>query len=300
MKYLIQHEPLVVEAFDADTWAAPQPLRDHFALVSISQGNGAYLFEGQQIAYQAGTCLLLGPADCYHFAIAQPTRFVQLRFTGDYLAGQTATGPQAAAWQRLREAARQAALGRAGRLVLGSAGPQLEALLTMLVAEYSHRVPGTDPLAHSLMGAVLSLVGRHLTEPLPLARQQGGLTYAASVVQRLLGYIRSHIADSRRLRVEELASAFAYSPSHLSALFRQEMGESLRQYIVRYRLRLAESRLELSTLTISQIADELGFVDVCHLNKLFKKRYQLTPTDYRRQLVAGPTYQPAPAYAFHY
>lgn len=299
MKCLIQHEPLVVEAFNADTWDGPLPLRDHFALVSINHGDGAFLAQDHRIPYQAGTCLLLGPADCYDFAVARSTQFTRFRFTDDYLASITASGLQAAAWQRLRHAARHAALGRAGVLKLDDATPQLLVLLDMLAAEYRHREPGFDSLARSLMGAVLSLVGRQLAEPLQPALR-ATLTYAASVVQRLLAYIRSHIADSRRLRVEELASAFAYSPGHLSTLFRQETGESLRQYIVRYRLQLAEGQLKRSTLTISQIADELGFVDGCHLNKLFKKRYQLTPTDYRRQLLAAPTYQPAPAYAFRY
>ncbi|MVN76023.1 helix-turn-helix domain-containing protein [Hymenobacter sp. HMF4947] len=295
MTCLTQHEALVVEEIDAATWNAPQPLRDHFALVLIRRGSGTYLPHGHNLPYQPGTLLLLGPADCYHFAIDQPTRFGQLRFTEAYLASLTATGPHAAAWQQLRDVGQHTALGPAGYFAQGAAEPQLSALLTILFTEYGHRPAGHAALASSLMGAVLSFVGRQLAPPLPVRR--GAPSYAASVVQRLLAYIRHHIAEPDRLRVEELASAFAYSPSHLSELFRQETGESLRQYIVRYRLWLAESRLELSTLPISQIADELGFVDVCHLNKLFKKRYRLTPTAYRRQLVGGTPHHPTPAYA---
>lgn len=289
MKCLIQHEPLVIEAFEAASWEMPQPLRDHFALVSIRQGNGTYLINNQRLNYQSGTLLLLGPADCYHFAIDHPTCFGQLRFTDAYLASLTAAGPHANAWQQLRDFAQHAALGRAGYLPPSPDAPQLNALLAILFAEYGSRQPGHDALAASLMGAVLSFVGRQLAAQ-PLAGRQVGPSYAASVVQRLLAYIRRHIAEPSRLRVDDLASAFAYSPSHLSELFRQETGESLRQYIVRYRLWLAETQLKLSTLTISQIADELGFVDVCHLNKLFKKRYQLTPTEYRRQLAVATTY----------
>jgi AraC family L-rhamnose operon regulatory protein RhaS len=291
MTPFIQHQPLVVEEFEATAWAEPQPLRDHFALVSIRRGSGSYLAHNQLISYQADTLLLLGPADSYHFAIEQPTRFGLLRFTDDYLGSLTAAGPHAGAWQQLRAAARHTPLGRAGGLVPGPAEPQLSALLTILFAEGAGHPPGT--LAASLMGAVLSFVGRQLAAP----PQPVTHSYAASVVQRLLAHIRHHIAEPGRLRVEALASAFAYSPSHLSELFRQETGESLRQYIVRYRLWLAENQLELSTLSVSQIADGLGFVDVCHLNKLFKKRYRLTPTEYRRQRTAKHTYTNTAAYA---
>jgi AraC-like DNA-binding protein len=288
MKCLTQYEPLVVEAFEAATWERPQPLRDHFTLVSIRQGSGTYNANNQQSKYQAGTLLLLGPADCYQFTIDQPTRFGQLRFTGAYLASLTASGAHAAAWQQVRHVAQHAALGQTGCFNSeGPEAPQLSALLTILFAECGTSQPGRDTLTASLMGAVLSLLGRQLVlRPLP-----GRLpSYAAGVVQRLLAYIRQHIAEPGRLRVEDLASAFAYSPSHLSDLFRKETGESLRQYIVRYRLWLAETQLKLGTLTIAQIADELGFVDGCHLNKLFKKRYQLTPTEYRRQLAMAATY----------
>jgi AraC-like DNA-binding protein len=290
MKCPTQYEPLVVEAFEAATWERPRPLRDHFTLVSIRQGSGTYIVNNQQLPYQAGTLLLLGPVDCYQFTIDQPTCFGQLRFTGDYLASLTATGAHATAWQQLRHVAQHAALGQTG--CFGSDGPeapQLSALLTILFAECGSSQPGRDTLTASLMGAVLSLLGRQLALR-PLAGRRVLPSYAAGVVQRLLAYIRQHIAEPGRLRVEDLASAFAYSPSHLSDLFRQETGESLRQYIVRYRLWLAEAQLKLGTLTIAQIADELGFVDGCHLNKLFKKHYQLTPTEYRRQLAVAATY----------
>jgi len=291
MKGLIQHEPLLITIGEVATWDEPQPLRDHFALVSIRQGSGAYLVNGQRLAYQQGTLLLLGPTDCYHFAIDQPTCFGQLRFTGDYLARLITAGAPAATWQQVRELAQHTAMGRTGYLVPMADEPQLSALLAVLFAEYSQRQPGQEALAASLMGAVLSFVGRQLVGRL-LAVQPVGASHAAGIVQRVLAYIRQHIAEPSRLHIKEMAHAFAYSPGHLSELFRQETSESLRQYIVRYRLWLAEAKLELSTLTVSQIANELGFVDVCHLNKLFKKRHHLTPTGYRRQLVppSTPTY----------
>jgi AraC family L-rhamnose operon regulatory protein RhaS len=296
MNQLIQHEPLVIATVERATWDQPQPLRDHFALVNIRSGCGSYLLNGQNFRYQTGTLLLLGPADCYHFSIDQLTCFGLLRFTDDYLASRLAVGGPTAAWQHVREVARHAALGRAGCLAPAADEPQLSALLAILFAEYGGRAPGHDALASSLMGAVLSFVGRQLAaQSLPVRRV--GAVHSASVVQRVLAYIRRHIAEPGRLRLEELASAFAYSPSHLSELFRHETGEPLGQYIVRYRLWLAETKLELSTLTISQIAEELGFVDVCHLNKLFKKRYHLTPTAYRRQLVSTAPSFTAQAYA---
>lgn len=286
MKCYLQREPLEVEEFVASAWAGSRQLRNHFELINIRTGSGAYVINGQRLGYRAGSVFLLGPADCYSFVINETTDFGLVKFTEAYLTELTATGIHTSAWQQLRDYTLHASLGSMGSIELGTNEQrQFEALLELLFSEYSNRgQPFNNTLAESLMGAVLSFIGRQLTGR--SAEERVSSSYAASFVQRLLAYIRRHISQPERLRVEQLAAEFAYSPKHLSALFKQEMGESLRQYILRYKLKLVETRLQLSTLTVSQIADELAFTDVCHLNKLFKKHYDTTPTDYRRHLLA--------------
>ncbi|TGD82551.1 AraC family transcriptional regulator [Hymenobacter wooponensis] len=288
MKCYIQKEPLEAEEFTSHTWSGPRQLRNHFELISIRQGSGIYCVNGQQRSYRPGHLFLLGPADCYSFHMEEPTSLGVLRFTEAYLTELTATGIHATAWQQLRDYTLHASLGLVGSLELSpTAQQQFNALLSLVVAEYGNRgQPFNDTLVESLMGAVLSFLGRELTaQP---AQVRPVPSYASGFVQRVLAYIRRRITEPDYLRVERLAAEFSYSPKHLSALFKQETGESVGHYIVRYKLKLVEARLQLSTLTVSQIADELAFTDVCHLNKLFKKHYDTTPTDYRRQL-AGLT-----------
>lgn len=286
MKCYIQQEPLEVEEFAASAWAGSRQLRNHFELISIRTGSGDCVVNGQRLRYQAGSVFLLGPADCYSFVIDQTTDFGVVKFTEPYLTELTATGIHTSAWQQLRDYTLHASLGRMGRIVLGNKEQQqFEALLTLLFAECSNRgQPFNNTLAESLMGAVLSFIGRQFMGH--AVGERVVPSYAGNFVQRLLAHIRRHISQPERLRVDRLAADFAYSPKHLSALFKQETGESLGQYILRYKLKLVETRLLLSTLTVSQIADELAFTDVCHLNKLFKKHYDTTPSDYRRHLLA--------------
>jgi len=234
--------------------------------------------QGTALACPAGTLLLLGPTDNWQFSLQYPTRLAWLCFSLDYLASQTSGHPQAADWQQLQ--ARGTTLGAAGHLAATEVPAALAALVALLVGCYAgcHGL-AHDPLAGPLAGTVLRAVG-----PLLAPAQPGpAATHSAGVVRQVLAYIRRHAAVPGRLHLGHLAQEFAYSPSHLSALFRQHMREPLHQYIVRHRLQLVETQLQDSLLTISQIADELGFVDVCHLNKQFKKRYHLTPTEYRRQ-----------------
>jgi AraC-like DNA-binding protein len=50
---------------------------------------------------------------------------------------------------------------------------------------------------------------------------------------------------------------------------------------MKYRINLVKTRLAHSRLTISQISDELGFVDDSHLNKTFKLYVGQTAKQYR-------------------
>lgn len=272
-------EPLHIAEWVATGGRLSAPPSGHLALLLAREAAGTcHHAEGASLACPAGTLLLLGPADCWQLDTPQPTRLAWLCFSLDYLASQTTGHPQAADWQLLQ--ARGAALGPAGYLAATDVPPALAALLALLVDCYAGQPDAAhDSLASSLAGTVLRALGPLLApaQPGPVA------THAAGVVRQVLAYIRRHAGAPNRLHLGHLAQEFAYSPSHLSALFRQHMREPLHQYIVRQRLQLVERKLQGSALTVSQIADELGFVDVCHLNKQFKKRYHLTPTEYRRQ-----------------
>ncbi|GAB3276676.1 hypothetical protein GCM10027347_50350 [Larkinella harenae] len=153
----------------------------------------------------------------------------------------------------------------------------------VLTEQNNFRQLDANQIVETLMKTILSLVDRQLTQHQGLSLPNAG---ASSLMQRIGVYICQHITMPDRLRMEKMADVFNYSQSHLCALFKQQAGESINQYIIRYKLQLVEARLRLSTMSISQIADEFRFTDICHLNKLFKRYYQTTPTEYRRRFTS--------------
>jgi AraC-like DNA-binding protein len=64
--------------------------------------------------------------------------------------------------------------------------------------------------------------------------------------------------------------------------FKKMTGESLQHYIMLYKMRLVENKLRFSNLSLSQIADELGFSDESHLSKQFKKYSGHSPNEFRK------------------
>lgn len=94
-----------------------------------------------------------------------------------------------------------------------------------------------------------------------------------------------------RLTVAELADTVALSPSRLAHLFKEQVGGTIMEQVISLRLRQAARLLEFTSLTVGEIAHEVGFQSQFHFARQFKVYYGRTPTDYRRQVqspAAGP------------
>lgn len=102
----------------------------------------------------------------------------------------------------------------------------------------------------------------------------------------LLNYVQQNIYDPERLKVDQIAGQFNLSPKYVSEYFKNHTGQSLQDYINAYRYKIIETRLRFTDMRINEIVTELGLSDASHLNRLFKKHTGLSPSEYKRSLVA--------------
>lgn len=291
MKRYIQHEPIRIQQVELTQWTLPIHTHNHFELVYIRGGNGDHIINGHRLPYQSGDVFFLGPSDNHFFNIHTRTTFGFLSFTEFYLADLL---ENVRSWKSGEEWQLTVFQSLSGSIDMDATDRRhLNGLFEILLVEQlNHHELASSLMFKSLVMAILNLIERQFTRHQLKAVKAVSTT--SDLVQQMFLYICQHIQEPNQLRMDRLADVFHYSPRHLSALFKQEVGESLQEYIIRYKLNLVEKQLHLNTLTISQIADELGFTDVCHLNKLFKRYYQHTPTDYRRNLsAANPPYATA-------
>ncbi|MBY6019147.1 helix-turn-helix domain-containing protein [Halomonas denitrificans] len=100
--------------------------------------------------------------------------------------------------------------------------------------------------------------------------------------QRAVAMMRQHLAGLPE-GVEQLASQVGLSRRQLDRAFNEEHGMTCHQYWLELRLRHVHWRLHNSSQRLSQIADEVGFSDVSHLCRAFKRRYGITPQALRKQ-----------------
>lgn len=102
---------------------------------------------------------------------------------------------------------------------------------------------------------------------------------------RLLYDIRQYIDEhyTENLTLEKLSQHFCLSPSRLSHLFKQRLGYSTINYIMRRRIGEAQSQLIMSKQSVTEIAFAVGFENISNFNVLFKKYVGLAPNIYRKK-----------------
>lgn len=99
--------------------------------------------------------------------------------------------------------------------------------------------------------------------------------------RRLLDHIEDHLAED--LSLEAMAERAGLPATQLWRSFRAHLGTSPHQYIVLRRLEHARRLLEDGTEPIAEIAVQSGFSSQSHLASAFKKHFQTTPAQHRRQ-----------------
>jgi AraC family transcriptional regulator, exoenzyme S synthesis regulatory protein ExsA len=96
--------------------------------------------------------------------------------------------------------------------------------------------------------------------------------------------VNNHIFSS--LSLEDLAKLCHMSVSTFQRSFHEVFHQSPAHYIRLKRLERAKELLQVSTLSIGEIAFQTGFSDVAHFSRAFKSEFQLSPSGYRDSLEA--------------
>lgn len=85
--------------------------------------------------------------------------------------------------------------------------------------------------------------------------------------------------------VKFCAERFNLSASYFSDLLKSETGKNAQEHIHFYLLDRAKTLLQSTNKTVNEIAFELGFEYPQNFSKLFKKKFGISPTNYRNTII---------------
>ncbi len=101
-------------------------------------------------------------------------------------------------------------------------------------------------------------------------------------VDCVLKYLNDHYREA--VAIDDLAQLVSLSASRLAHLFKEQVGRSIIETILAIRLQQAARLLEFSPLTISEIAQEVGFQSSSYLSRQFTAYYGTSPQAYRKSV----------------
>lgn len=116
-----------------------------------------------------------------------------------------------------------------------------------------------------------------LTEAVRKNRQN--LNGYSQPIRRVIEHI--HLNYSQKLTLDELARIVHLSPSYLSRSFKEETHVTVSQYIEHLRCEKAAEMLRIGDTAVQEICSYVGYLDNNYFTKVFKKQFNMTPTDYR-------------------
>jgi AraC-like DNA-binding protein len=105
--------------------------------------------------------------------------------------------------------------------------------------------------------------------------------YQLPVVERAKEYI--HLNFKEDIGLQQIATNCFASVFHFSRIFRKFTLQSPHQYLLNTRLKHSEVLLKSTTMPIAEVAVSSGFANPDYFATVFKKKYKLMPTDYRKK-----------------
>lgn len=149
--------------------------------------------------------------------------------------------------------------------------PQFE---NMLAVYNSHSKFSQFLLKNMLQNLVLTIYQRRL----PTQEDSIQLSNFNTQIYDALIFVERNLTSD--LSLEVVAKKVSLSPSYFSRLFKNSVGCSFSEYVIRTRLQYAKLLMANEKLSISEIAERSGFGNSNYFSTLFKKYNGISPREY--------------------
>lgn len=105
------------------------------------------------------------------------------------------------------------------------------------------------------------------------------------IVHNALKYIEEHFSE--KLKLSDVADKVFVSQWHLSKLLNRQTGQNFSEILNGVRIEKAKVLLENPALRIGDIAEKVGFLDMAHFSRVFKKQTGISANEYRNKVLSN-------------
>lgn len=256
------------ESYTKPTHRLGPKVYDFYLMHVILSGSGSFITEHQRYELHAGDTFLIRPNELISYVSDSndPWHYRWVAFRGEQAEHLVATAGFNSGCEVINIAS------------LEPTGSYYHDILEAF--RYSH--PTSSIYASGLLHMIMTEYGR-AQQPSDhgLHRQQ---INEHQLHNQIVHYLTTQYTHP--VSIEHMAEALGYNRAYLSRIFKQKIGVTPSTFLLQLRLDNAKRLLrERHELTIEQVSASVGIQDALYFSKQFKKRYQQSPTSYRKRVL---------------
>lgn len=214
---------------------------------TVRQGAGVLVTGNSEFSLRPETAYLISPGTTHSERSEQGIDLIWFAFSGADL--PPAPAPEV-------------------RTVAGHAVSEL--IETAWITAQQH-APGSG---HKLEG-LLRLIIVEFESLLALRPKSGG------IVDQVIRFLHEHLHE--QIRIADLAAQFGSSEGHLQRTFKRATGRTIVSVLTRLRVEQAAHLLIHTASPIGELAERVGFRDPLYFGRVFRKAFEMSPSDFRRR-----------------
>ena len=247
-------------------WHSVPHTHNHMELFFIVGGKGQFLIEDQLYPVGINHLVIINP-NIVHTEVslnAQPLEYIVLGIEGIQLAGSDVSDRQFSILDHYESV-------------------EISGCLRNILREMEQKNTGYEDVCQAFMEILIIRLMRSTALAVPAEAQTVSANRQCAAVRR---YIDLHFKEP--LTLEQLAEEGHMNKFYLSHAFKREYGVSPINYLIAKRIEESKYLLAETDLSMSQIAQLLGFSSLSYFSQVFQRTQAVSPKEYRQHLRGMP------------
>ena len=160
----------------------------------------------------------------------------------------------------------------------------ISAVLADIMEHYLRQQPDYELYCFSKAGLLLHKIMNKVPHRILSAREAMESSRRSELIRKLLKYVDENYTG--KVRLSDFASAEGLSMHYLSHVISASLNQSFQEYVSSVRLNEAVRLIRDEDLKLTDICYQTGFSDYRYFSQAFKKRFEMTPDEYRGSAAA--------------
>lgn len=277
-----EYNPIIARHYDYSRFTYPWHFHDEYEIIYVQEGSGTYYVADNMGEFHAGSIFLLG-SQLPHYLESeenlisatnakQRVKGVVIQFQKDFMSFPID--------HYIDLKSIKTVLNLSKRGIFFSTKIQSDLIERI---EHLPSCKGIERLVNLLL--ILDLMAKSSDKELLGSRQFNNALsqFSDDRLDKIISYVNYHYTEP-----VDLATVAAKVPMNVTAFcryFKAKSGKTFVDYVQDLRIGYACKLLSNKNMDIAQICAASGFNSIAHFNRTFKRKTNLTPTEYKRQFL---------------